>query len=184
MTERLQGDFRKFMDKSFLGAWDLEDGQDTILTIDHVEKNDVQNEKGSEKKMALHFREKGYKPMICNTTNAKAITKAYGSPKVEDWENKKVALYKASISAFGQTTECVRIREYPPKTDEIYCEVCGKLIEDRGNIKAKVIANKSLSRFNKHMCWECGKKYAEIQDEKRKADAETEDWDVRDEDNE
>lgn len=172
MTERLQGDFRKFMDKSFLGAWDLDDGKDTVLTIDHVEKNDVQNEKGREKKMALHFREKEYKPMICNTTNAKAISKAYGSTKVEDWENKKVALYKASISAFGQTTECVRIREYPPKSDDIYCEVCGGLIEDHGKFKAKVIANNALSKFGKYMCFDCATEAAEEQENKRKLDAE------------
>lgn len=123
--------------------------------------------------MTLHFREKEYKPMICNTTNAKAITKAYGSPKVENWENKKIALYKATISAFGQTTECVRIREYPPKTDEVFCEVCGNLITDHGKFKAKVIANNSLTKFGKYMCYDCGTEFAELQDEKRKADAES-----------
>ena len=174
MTDRLKGDFRKFMDKSFLGAWDLDDNKETVLTIDHVEKNDVQNEKGREKKMALHFKETGYKPMICNTTNAKAISKAYGSPKVEDWENKKVALYKATISAFGQTTECVRIREYPPKTDEIFCEVCGNLIEDHGKFKAKVIANNALSKFGKYMCYDCATEFSEEKENKSKSDAETE----------
>lgn len=174
MTDRLKGDFRKFMDKSFLGAWDLDDGKDTVLTIDHVEKNDVQNEKGREKKMALHFREAGYKPMICNTTNAKAITKAYGSPKVEDWENKRIALYKATISAFGQTTECVRIREYPPKSEELFCEVCGNLIEDHGKFKAKVIANNALSRFGKYMCFDCASQAAEDQDDKIRKDTEEE----------
>ena len=46
MSEKLKGDFRKFMDKSFLGSWDVPDGEDLILTIDHVAKDDVQNEKG------------------------------------------------------------------------------------------------------------------------------------------
>lgn len=181
MAEKLSGDFRRFMDKSFLGAWDLEETGDTVLTIDHVERNDVQNDRGTEKKMALHFKEKGYKPMICNTTNAKAISKAYGSTKVEDWEQKKIALYKATISAFGQTTECIRVREYPPKTDDIYCEVCGNMIEDHGKFKAKVIANNALSKFGKYMCFDCATEYAELQEEKRKADAETEAPNERDE---
>lgn len=166
MTEKLQGDFRKFMDKSFLGAWDLDEGQDTVLTIDHVEKNDVKNEKGQEKKMALHFKEKGYKPMICNTTNATSISKAYGSTKVEDWENKKIALYKATITAFGQTTECIRVRDYPPKSDELYCEVCGNLIEDHDKYKAKAIANNALTKFGKYMCWDCAHDAAAEQEEK------------------
>lgn len=30
----LKGDYRKFMDKSYLGAWDVPDDGDLILTID------------------------------------------------------------------------------------------------------------------------------------------------------
>lgn len=155
MSEKLTGDFRKYMDKSFLGSWDVPDGSDLVLTIDHVARDDVQNERGSEKKLTIHFREKDYKPMIVNTTNAKAISTAYKSTKVEDWENKKIGIYKATISAFGQTTECLRVRDYPPKTDEIYCEECGELITDHGKYKAKVIANNTLSKFGKYLCWEC-----------------------------
>lgn len=159
MSEKLTGDFRKFMDKSFLGAWDLNDKDDTVLTIDHVQRDEVKNDRGTEKKMTIHFVEAGYKPMICNTTNAKAISKAHGSTKVEDWEKKKIALYKATITAFGQTTECIRVREYAPKTDEIYCEVCGELVTDvtvdGKTHKAKVIANRALSKFGKYMCYDC-----------------------------
>lgn len=163
MTEKLKGDFRKFMDKSFLGAWDVPDGSDLVLTIDHVSRDDVQNEKGHEKKMALHFKERDFKPMICNTTNAKAISKAYGSTKVEDWENKKIGIYKATISAFGQTTECLRVRDYPPKSDEIYCEVCGELITDHEQFEAKVIANRALTKFGKYMCFNCAHEAAELE---------------------
>ena len=159
MSERLQGDFRKFMDKNFLGAWDLEEGNDTVLTIDHVQRDEVKNDRGTERKMTLHFKENGYKPMICNTTNAKAISTAYGSTKVEDWENKKIALYKATISAFGQTTECIRVREYQPKSDELICEECGEVIKDvmvDGKLlKAKVIANRAKTNYGKMMCFDC-----------------------------
>ena len=167
MSEKLKGDFRKYMDKSFLGSWDVPDGSDLVLTIDHVARDDVQNERGSEKKLTIHFREKDYKPMIVNTTNAKAISTAYKSTKVEDWENKKIGIYKATISAFGQTTECLRVRDYPPKTDEFYCEECGELITDHGKYKAKVIANNTLSKFGKYLCWECA--------ESLRAEAEQED---------
>lgn len=155
MSEKLTGDFRKYMDKSFFGSWDVPDGSDLVLTIDHVARDDVQNEKGREKKLALHFKEPGYKPMICNTTNAKAISKAYNSTRVEDWANKKISIYKATISAFGTVTECLRVREYPPKSDETYCEKCGELITDHGKYKAKVIANNTLSKFGKYLCWNC-----------------------------
>ena len=155
MSEKLKGDFRRYMDKSFLGTWDVPDGSDLVLTIDYVARDDVQNERGSEKKLTVHLREKDYKPMIVNTTNAKAISTAYKSTKVEDWENKKISIYKATISAFGQTTECLRVRDYPPKTDEFYCEECGELITDHGKYKAKVIANNTLSKFGEYLCWNC-----------------------------
>lgn len=159
MTEKLTGDFRKYMDKPFLGAWDIPDAGDLVLTVDYVTQEVVQNANGSQEKLTLHFKEKNYKPMICNPTNAKAISKAYGSTKVEAWENKKISIYKATISAFGSTQECLRVREYPPKTDEIYCECCGELITDTTvdgkTFKAKAIANNAMTKFGKYMCYTC-----------------------------
>ena len=76
MSNRLTGDFRKFMDENYLGSWDVPDGEDLVLTIDHCEQNDVQNERGTEKKLVLHFKESGYKPMILNTVNSEAIAEA------------------------------------------------------------------------------------------------------------
>ena len=83
----LKGDYRKFMDKNYLGSWDVPDGEDLILTIDHAARDDVKNERGSERKLTIHFVE-DYKPMILNATNSKNISAAYGSTKVEDWAGK------------------------------------------------------------------------------------------------
>lgn len=158
MAERLKGDFRKFMDKSFLGAWDVPDNSDLVLTVDYAARDEVQNDRGREKKLTIHFKE-DYKPMICNTTNAKAISKAYNSTRVEDWENKKIAIYKATISAFGQTTECLRVREYPPRVEEYVCEECGQVIEDTlvngKTFRAKAIANNALTKFGRYLCYDC-----------------------------
>lgn len=158
MGERLSGDFRKFMDKSFLGSWDVPDDKDLILTIDYAAKDEVQNEKGREKKLTLHFKERDFKPMVCNTTNAKAISKAYNSTRVEDWENKKISIYKATISAFGATQECLRVRDYVPKTDEYFCEDCGELVTDHDRFKAKAIANNAFTKFGRYLCFDCAQK--------------------------
>ena len=165
MSKGLTGDFRKYMDKSFLGSWDVPETGDLVLTVDYVDRDEVQNDRGKEKKLTIHFKEHEYKPMICNTTNAKAISKAYGSTKVEDWVNKKIAIYKATISAFGQTQECLRVREYPPKTDEFYCEDCGELITDRDGHKAKAIANNALTKFGRYLCYDCAVKAKKEQEE-------------------
>ena len=164
MTKELTGDYRKYMDKSFLGAWDVPDGGDLVLTIDYVSQDEVQNEKGRQNKMTLHFIERDYKPMICNKTNAEAISNAYKSRRVEDWKNKKISIYKATISAFGSTQECLRIRDYAPKSEDIYCECCGELITDHDRYKAKAIANNALTKFGRYLCWDCAQKVKEEQD--------------------
>lgn len=159
MSSRLTGDFRKYMDKNYLGHWDVPEDGDLVLTIDHAEQNDVKNERGSERKLTLHFVERDYKPMILNATNAKAIGKAHGSNKVEDWEGKRIAIYTTKVTAFGGTTDALRIREYPPKVSEAFCEECGQVIKpvQAGDEKYSVnkIVELSKSKYGKAMCWDC-----------------------------
>ena len=114
--------------------------------------------------MTLHFIERDYKPMICNKTNAEAISNAYKSKRVEDWKNKKISIYKATISAFGSTQECLRIRDYAPKSEDIYCECCGELIVDHDRYKAKAIANNAFTKFGRYLCWDCAQKAKEEQE--------------------
>ena len=154
----LSGDYRKFMDKSYLGSWDVPEGEDLILTIDQAHQDDVKNERGSEKKLTIHFVE-DYKPMILNATNSKAISAAYGSSKVEDWAGKKIAIYTAKVSAFGGTTDALRIRDYPPKVTEAVCEKCGQVIKpvkhDGKEYTVNKIVELSKGKYGKAMCWEC-----------------------------
>ncbi len=164
MGEKLKGDFRKFMDKNYLGSWDVPDEGDLILTIDHAEQNDVKNERGSERKLVLHFVE-DYKPMILNTTNAKAIGEAYGSNKVEDWEGKKVGIYSARVTAFGGTTDALRIRPYPPKVTEAICECCGQVIKAHGGYSVNKIVTMSKSKYGEALCWDCAKERKESEGE-------------------
>ena len=150
----LRGDYRKFMDKNYLGAWDVPDGEDLVLTIDKAARDDVKNERGSEKKLTLHFIE-DYKPMILNATNSKAISEAYGSTKVEDWAGKRVAIYTTKVTAFGGTTDALRIRNYPPKETRVVCENCGCQIEAHGSYSVNKIVTMSRAKYGQAFCWEC-----------------------------
>ena len=161
MSERLKGDFRKFMDKNFLGSWDVPDGEDLVLTIDHVERNEVKNERGSEKKLVLHFKENGYKPMIMNTVNSKAISAAYGSTKVEDWEGKRIAIHTERVTAFGGTTDALRIRPTAPRVTEEYCDDCGQLITRHGDYSVNKIVTMTRAKYGMTLCWDCAKKAKE-----------------------
>lgn len=150
----LTGDYRKFMDKNYLGSWDVPDGEDLVLTVDHAARDDVKNEHGSEKKLTLHFVE-DYKPMILNATNSKAISEAVGSTKVEDWVGKRVAIFTQKVTAFGGTTDALRIRPYPPKETKAYCDNCGSLIEPHGSYSVNKIVTMSKAKYGQCLCWDC-----------------------------
>ena len=159
----LKGDYRKFMDKNYLGAWDVPDGEDLVLTVDHVARDDVKNERGSEKKLTLHFVE-DYKPMILNATNSKNISQAYGSTKVEDWAGKRIAIHTEKVTAFGGTTDALRIRPYPPKVTEVFCEDCGQLITDKNGYSVNKIVLRSRALFGKDYCYDCSIKHKEAKE--------------------
>ena len=150
----LTGDYRKFMDKNYLGSWDVPDGEDLVLTIDKAARDDVKNERGSERKLTLHFVE-DYKPMILNATNSKALSEAVGSTKVEDWSGKRVAIYTTKVTAFGGTTDALRIRNYPPRETKAFCDNCGCEIEAHGNYSVNKIVTMSKAKYGQALCWEC-----------------------------
>ena len=162
MSSKLTGDYRKYMDKNFLGSWDIPDGEDLILTIETVERNEVKNDRGSEQKLTLHFAE-DYKPLIMNATNCDRITKAYGSPKVEDWVGKRIALTTEKVPAFGSVKDAVRIRPYPPRETEAFCDECGQKIQRHGEYSVNKIVQLSKAKYGKCLCWDCSMKAKEAE---------------------
>ena len=150
----LTGDYRKFMDKNYLGSWDVPDGEDLVLTIDKAARDDVKNERGSERKLTLHFVE-DYKPMILNATNSKALSEAVGSTKVEDWSGKRIGIYTTKVTAFGGTTDALRIRNYPPRERKAFCDNCGCEIEAHGSYSVNKIVTMSKAKYGQALCWEC-----------------------------
>ena len=164
MSGKLTGDYRKYMDKNYLGSWDIPEGEDLILTISNVEQDDVKNERGSERKLTIHFAE-DYKPLIMNATNCDRITQAYGSPKVEDWVGKRIALTTEKVPAFGSVKDAVRIRPYPPKVTEAFCDECGQKIQRHGEYSVNKIVQLSKAKYKKCLCWDCSMKAKEAGNE-------------------
>jgi len=154
MAERLTGDYRKYLDKSYLGAWDIPDDGDLILTIKEAVRDEVQNERGKEKKLILYFVE-DYKPMIMNKVNPESISKALGSTKLEDWEGKRIAIYSEKVNAFGGVKDALRIRPYPPKETSVFCENCGSKIEAHGSYSVNKIVTMSRAKYGQALCWDC-----------------------------
>lgn len=154
MAERLTGDYRKYLDKNYLGSWDIPEDGDLILTIDHAERNEVQNERGKEIKTVLYFVE-DYKPMILNKVNPENISKALGSTKIEDWEGKRIAINTEKVNAFGGVKDALRVRPYAPKETRAFCDNCGCEIEAHGSYSVNKIVTMSRAKYGQALCWEC-----------------------------
>jgi len=98
----------------FFGAYvPIEAGGDVIVKILAVAKETVTVADGKKEEHTIAQLE-GYPPWILNSINQKTITKALGSPFVEDWAGKRVTCYAAKVRAFGENVEAVRVRDKAP----------------------------------------------------------------------
>lgn len=162
MSEQLIGDYRKFVDKNYLGSWDVPEGEDLVLTIAKVTKEEVKNERGSESKMILHFAEKEYKPMILNKReNPERILQALGTSKCEEWVGKKIAITTEKVNAFGGTTDALRVRPYPPRVETAICADCGREISSHDKYSVNKIVTLTTGKYGVALCWDCGQKRKE-----------------------
>lgn len=108
--------YKKLRNPNYIGSYELMTGgepKDLVVEITKASKQMVQNGDKKEEAMVVEFKHN--KPMICNSTNAKSITKALGSPYVEDWSGKHITLYVAKVRAFGETVDALRVRPDAPK---------------------------------------------------------------------
>jgi len=107
--------YKKLRNPNYIGSYELMTGGEPIelvVVIEKAIKEMVQNGDKKEEAMVVYLI--GHKPMIVNSTNAKAITSATGSPYIEDWTGKKLTLYVARIKAFGETVDALRVKKETP----------------------------------------------------------------------
>jgi hypothetical protein len=160
---KIEGDYRQFMDKTYIGEWDLPESEDLTVEIDHAEVNEVKNERGTQEKLCLHLRG-GYKPLILNATNGANVSEALGTKDVAKWQGKKIILYREKVSAFGKTTMAVRVRTYAPK-EEIFCEECGGGIRAAHGKSPRQLAAYTKEKYGKELCAACATKAAQKKEE-------------------
>ena len=128
MTDQDKTHWKKLTNTNYLGSYALQPGKDLVVTITDVKKEMVKDATGSESEcLIVHLQNQ--KPLICNKTNAKSIAKAVGSPFIEDWKGKQIALYIASVRAFGETVDGLRVRPTTVKTKALSDDEFKKLLE-------------------------------------------------------
>ena len=148
--------WKKFNNPEFLGAYAVDPEEDLIATIKSVQQEQFTGTGGKKDEgIVIRFEEKDIKPMICNATNAKTISKVVGSPYIEDWAGHRIALYVAEVSAFGETVDALRVRPYKPKVEKAICENCGVVIEPHGSFSVNKIVTMSKAKYGECLCWDC-----------------------------
>lgn len=158
--------WKKYNNPEFLGAYAIEPGQDLVATVDYARQEQFVGTGGKKDEgLVIHFKERDIKPMICNATNAKAITKVCGSPYIEDWCGQRISLYVAEVSAFGETVDALRVRTYAPKVETAFCEDCGEEITAHGSYSVNKIVTMTRGKYGAALCWDCAMKRKEAADE-------------------
>lgn len=104
--------YKKLMHPDYIGAYELMDGasnRELVVKIENIKREMVTGPDGKKEECTV-MAIPPYKPMILNSTNQKALTKATGSPFIEDWRGKHVTLFVAKVKAFGDTVDALRIK--------------------------------------------------------------------------
>lgn len=159
-----QTHWKKLHNPDYIGAYALDPGKDMILTIKSVKNEIVQGPDGKKEEcMVMDFME-NVKPMIVNSTNAKAIEKLYKTPYIEEWHGRKIQLFVDKIKAFGEQVEALRIRPKIPSQANIStkCSDCGNDIKGFENKTAEQIAQYTYQKYGKPLCSECATKIKEV----------------------
>jgi len=155
--------WRKILESEYLAGADLDDGKGKhvpiIATIKQAKREEVLEPGTSRKEqcLVLYFREK-IKPMICNVTNAKAVSKATGSQYIEGWEGKRVTIKTERVKAFGEIWDALRIEPKPPVVavnNQLICADCGESIKEYRGVTAEVLAAATLKKYNRQLCYKC-----------------------------
>jgi len=113
MENQIKTHWKKLSHPLYIGAYELMQGDKNIelnVKIESVKREIVQGPDGKKEECTI-MTIPPHKPMILNATNQKTLTKAIGSPFIEDWSGKTVTLYVAKVRAFGETLDALRIRE-------------------------------------------------------------------------
>lgn len=159
---------------NFLGSWDLEDvpGNELTLTIKNIDEEVVEGAEGRKEKCAIcHFVEPGYKPMVLNLTNRKALSKLYKTTETTKLLGKRITITVKQVKAFGAIHDALRIKPEIPsaKAEPLeVCENCGGNIMPTAKMSSKQVAEYSRSKFGAAICASCAKaKLAEIEEQKK-----------------
>ena len=153
----LRGDEPLPRDSEYLGADDIDQKVEPVLTIKNLYRGKVTLSRGKEVKNVLTFAEE----------NVPGIVGEVRPLIVNALEGKKIQLYiehGVRNPSNGELTDGIRIRDKKPAGEgakpkaAVKCADCGKEIAGSGNFSAEQIAAGSKQKYGKCLCMDCAQK--------------------------
>ena len=170
----LRGDEPLPRDSEYLGADDIDQKIEPVLTIKNLYRGKVTLSRGKEVKNVLTFVEENVpgiagevRPLIVNSTNRQTLKKLYGQVTANALEGKKIQLYiehGVRNPSNGELTDGIRIRDKKPSVAGAKpavtpkCADCGKEIVGVTGFTAEQIVAASKKKYGRALCVECGQK--------------------------
>lgn len=170
---QLTGDERlgQMRESEYLGAEDIDDGMEPVLTISGLWNGMVTLQRGKENKDVLTFSEERVpgimqvRPLIINSTNRKTLRKLYGDAKASTLVGKQIQLYidhKVRDPQDGGLTDGIRIRSHKPRVQHQEpvppCTDCGREITPAMGRDARWLAAYTARNYGVPLCAECAQK--------------------------
>lgn len=170
---QLTGDERlgQMRESEYLGAEDIDDGVEPVLTISGLWNGMVTLQRGKENKDVLSFAEERVpgimqvRPMIVNSTNRKVLRKLFGDAKASTLVGKQIQLYidhKVRDPQDGGLTDGIRIRPFKPRIQQRPpvppCTDCGNPIQPAMGKPADWLAAYTTKNYGVPLCAECAQK--------------------------
>ena len=174
---QLTGDERlgQMRESEYLGAEDIDDGVEPILTISGLWNGMVTLQRGKENKDVLTFAEERVpgimqvRPMIVNSTNRKVLRKLFGDAKASTLTGKQIQLYidhKVRDPQDGGLTDGIRIRSFKPRVQQRQpvppCTDCGNPIQPAMGKTADWLAAYTTKNYGVPLCAECAQKRKDV----------------------
>lgn len=157
--------WKSLTNPNYLGGYSIPEGQDIIVTIDYVKREEVVGTGGKKEFEVVAHLKDGVLPLILNKTNMKTIQKLYKSPYIEDWGGRALQIYFDPTVKFGrETVGGLRIRDFVPKQTQavpLVCADCGGAVTAYGNKTAEQMAQGAYAKFGKPLCLACAQKEKE-----------------------
>ena len=167
----LKGDEKFERDSEYMGADDIDDGAEPVLTIKNLYRGKVTLQRGPEVKNVLTFVEETVpginevRPLIVNSGNRQTLKKLYKQVTANALEGKKIQLWiehGVRNPSKNELTDGIRIRDFVPKEGKKYaapkCADCGKDIVGVSGFTAEQIAKNTKAKYDRCLCVECGQK--------------------------